>query len=75
MIEMIYHLQLNAALGPQVKFMGATLDATGLDSWFGAAFVMVTGLALFELTRREFVREWGEIQEEIEKEIKRREAL
>jgi branched-chain amino acid transport system permease protein len=30
---------------------------------------------LFELTRREFVRQWGEIQEFIEKEIKRREAL
>jgi branched-chain amino acid transport system permease protein len=37
--------------------------------------VLATGLALFELTRREFVREWGEIQEEIEKEIKRRAAL
>ncbi len=27
MIEMVYHLQLNAALGPEMKFMGATLDA------------------------------------------------
>ncbi len=75
MIEMTYHLQLNSALGPQVKYMGATLDPTRLDSWFGAAVVLATGLALFELTRREFVREWGEIQEQIEKEIKRRAAL
>jgi branched-chain amino acid transport system ATP-binding protein len=36
---------------------------------------MLTGLGLFELARRQFVREWGEIQEYIEKEIKRREAL
>ncbi len=75
MIEMTYHLQLNAALGPEMKFMGATLDPRGFDSWFGAALVLVAGLALFELTRREFVREWGAIQEQIEKEIKRRAAL
>ncbi|MFZ9334461.1 MAG: branched-chain amino acid ABC transporter permease [Burkholderiaceae bacterium] len=75
MIEMVYHLQLNAALGSQLKFMGVPMDAKGLNSWFGSAFVMATGLFLFEVTRRHFVRQWGEIQEEIEKEIKRREAL
>ena len=75
MIEMVYHLQLNAALGPELQFLGVTLNAQGLNSWFGSAFVMLTGLGLFELTRRHFVRQWGEIQEFIEKEIKRREAL
>ncbi|MFY8103909.1 MAG: branched-chain amino acid ABC transporter permease [Ramlibacter sp.] len=75
MIEMVYHLKLNTALGPTLKFLGITLDATGLNSWFGSAFVMLTGLGLFELARRVFVRQWGEIQEDIEKEIKRREAL
>jgi hypothetical protein len=30
---------------------------------------------MFELTRRRFVADWERIQEEIEKEIKRREAL
>ncbi|MFN7725487.1 MAG: branched-chain amino acid ABC transporter permease [Rubrivivax sp.] len=75
MIEMVYHLQLNEALGPQMKFMGVPLNAKGLDSWFGAAFVLATGAALFELTRRHFAVQWGEIQTEIEKEIKRREAL
>ena len=58
-----------------IPFMGATLDAQGLNSWFGAAFVMLTGLGLFEVARRHFARQWGEIQEYIEKEIKRREAL
>ncbi|MFL6695050.1 MAG: branched-chain amino acid ABC transporter permease [Ramlibacter sp.] len=75
MIEMVYHLKLNPALGPQLKFLGATLDAHGVDSWFGCAFVLLTGIGLFELTRRHFVRQWGEIQAFIEKEIKRREAL
>jgi branched-chain amino acid transport system permease protein len=75
MIEMVYHLQLNAGSGPELSFMGATLNALSLDSWFGAALVLATGVALFELTRRRFAREWGDIQEDIEREIKRREAL
>ena len=75
MIEMVYHLQLNEALGPKMKFLGATLNAKGLDSWFGAAFVLLTGIFMFELSRRHFVRQWDGIQGDIEKEIKRREAL
>ena len=75
MIEMIYHLQLNSALGSELTFMGARLDAKGLNSWFGSAFVMLTGLGLFEVCRRHFALEWGQIQENIEKEIKRRESL
>jgi branched-chain amino acid transport system permease protein len=75
MIEMVYHRQLNEALGPELKFMGATLNSAALDAWFGAGFLIIVGVALFELVRRQYVREWGEIQEDIEKEIKRREAL
>ena len=74
MVEMVYHLQLNEALGPQMTYLGATLNAKGLDSWFGAALVLAVAAALFEATRRQFVREWGSIQEEIEKEVKKREA-
>ena len=74
MIEMIYHLQLNVALGPELKFLGMPLNAKGINSWFGAGFVLLTGLGLFELARRQFLSEWSTIQEDIEKEIKRREA-
>ena len=75
MIEMVYHRQLNEALGPELRFMGATLNSAGLDAWFGASLLLVVGAALFELVRRQYVHEWSEIQEDIEKEIKRREAL
>ncbi len=75
MVEMVYHLQLNDAQGTVLPFLGGTLDAKSLTSWFGAGFVLLTGVGLFELTRRQFVHDWGEIQEEIEKEIKRRELL
>jgi len=75
LVEMVYHLQLNASLGPQLHLAGVTLDASRLDSWFGGVFVLATAAALFEATRRHFVRQWDETQEEIEREIKRREAL
>ena len=75
MIEMIYHLQLNTSQGPELHFAGVVLDAQSSGSWFGAAFVMLTGLGLFELARRQYVHDWDETQAFIEKEIKRREAL
>lgn len=72
-IEMVYHLQLNAAIGPEVQYLGATLDTRAVESWFGSVFVMLTGIGLFEVTRRRFREHWSAIQIDIEKEIKRRE--
>ena len=74
-VEMVYHLQMNAAMGPEVRFMGVMLNAKGLDAWFGALFTVVLGAFLFEIARRAFKQEWDETQEDIEKEIKRRESL
>jgi branched-chain amino acid transport system permease protein len=73
-IEMVYHRQLNAAVGPRMRFMGVALDSSALDSWVGAGWLLLTGVGLFELVRRRFVREWGQAQEEIEAEMKRGEA-
>jgi branched-chain amino acid transport system permease protein len=73
-VEMIYHIQLNSALGPVVPFMGAKLNTQSPDTWVGAVFVVLTGAGLFEVTRRGFKQQWDMIQEDIEREIKRREA-
>ncbi|PKO60483.1 MAG: branched-chain amino acid ABC transporter permease [Betaproteobacteria bacterium HGW-Betaproteobacteria-18] len=75
LLEMIYHLQLGAALGPELRFMGVTLDTNGFNSWFGAVFVMLSGLGLFESRRRRFVQQWGDILQDIAQDIKRREVL
>ena len=48
------------------------LHPSALGSWFGAAFVTLTGLGMFELTRRQFSQQWAAIQTDIEKEIQRR---
>jgi len=74
LIEMVYHLQLSTAMGDTVKFLGVTLHTQQADSWFGGAFVMLTGMGLFEVVRRTFMRQWSAIQTDIEKEIKRRET-
>jgi branched-chain amino acid transport system permease protein len=74
MIEMMYHLQLNAALGPTMKFLGVLLDASTAASWLGAMALLVVGGGLFEWRRRSFARDWGAVQAEIEHQIKQREA-
>lgn len=75
MIEMVYHLQLNAAVSEELQFLGTTLNVKSLNAWVGSVFIMLTSLALFECTRRQFKADWDAIQVDIEKEIKRREAL
>ena len=75
MVEMIYHQQLNAAVGPELKFMGMVLNATQSATWLVTGIVFLVGLALFELTRRKFLTQWSRIQDEIETEIKRRDML
>ena len=74
MIEMVYHLQLNEALGPEMRFLGLTLNAKGAAAWIVAAAVFAVGVVLFEWRRRDFHREWNRIQEEIADEIQNREA-
>ena len=74
MVEMIYHLKLNAAMGDTVKYLGVELNAKATSTWFGAVFVTLTCLGVFELARRHFSAQWSAIQTDIEKEIKRRET-
>lgn len=72
LVEMVYHIQLNPALGPEVPFAGMILDTSSTGSWVGAALLALVGLALLEWVRRRFARAWGRAQEQIEAEIKRR---
>ena len=73
-IEMVYHIQLNEALGSTLKFMGIELDTKNVASWVGAVLTAVVGLIPFELTRRRFAHRWGEVQGEIEAAIRARET-
>ena len=74
MIEMTYHIQLNEALGPVMRFLGMALDVKSATSWVGAAVAALIGIALFEFTRRRFASRWGDVQGQIEAAIRAREA-
>ena len=74
MVEMLYHLQLNEALGPVMKFGGVMLDAKGAAAWTGAAVLFGAGAVAFELARRRFQVRWDEAQGDIERETRRRES-
>ena len=73
LIEMIYHIQLNAGTGSQFRFLGVALDTESRTSWVGSVVVLALGLGWLEYARRGFVRVWGQAQDQIEAEIKRRE--
>jgi len=75
MVEMVYYLQMSGLQGAGLTFLGVPLNPAASDHWFGCVFVMLTGAGLFEVSRRQFGHDWGRVQEDIEKEIKRRESL
>ncbi len=66
MVEMVYHIKLNEAVGPVMKYAGFELDTHATQSWVGALLALAVGGGLFEMVRRSFVRQWGAVQEEIE---------
>ncbi|MBC8057921.1 MAG: branched-chain amino acid ABC transporter permease [Rhizobiales bacterium] len=74
MIEMTYHIQLNEALGPVMRFLWIDLDVNSTASWVGAAIAALVGIGLFEFTRRRFALQWGGVQGEIEAAIRAKEA-
>jgi len=74
LIEMIYHLQLNMALGPELHFLGVTLNVQSLASWLGVAATMLVGGLLFDRARRYFARRWNAIETEIAHETSLREG-
>lgn len=66
LIELMYHVTLDLALGPDIEFMGFTFDSTRLQSWVMAAALALGGGAGFEYARRGFKVTWDQIAGEIE---------
>jgi branched-chain amino acid transport system permease protein len=62
MIEMVYHRQLDAALGSQFQLLGWALDTASAGSWLAAAALLAAGVGLFEPLRRLFAKRWNVIQ-------------
>jgi branched-chain amino acid transport system permease protein len=65
LIEMLYHLQLNMGLGPELHFLGLSLNVQSPASWLGVGAALVVGAALFTFARRRVARVWSEVNTEI----------
>lgn len=56
LIEMVYRLQMEVALGPRVSFFGVQLDVLRPGAWVGAGVLMLVGLAALAWSHRHWVR-------------------
>ncbi len=66
LVEMMYHLQLNAGTGTALNYLGLPLDAGSAASWIASTAVALVALGLFEWVRRRFLKVWNEVQVIIE---------
>jgi branched-chain amino acid transport system permease protein len=73
LIEMVYHLQLNTGVGPEVSFLKVPLDTSAWSNWLGVLALLVVGVGLFEVVRRRFAARWSQAQTEIELALQRKE--
>jgi branched-chain amino acid transport system permease protein len=65
LVEMIYHRQLNASVGPELLFAGMVLNTQESGNWLSSLAVALLGFVGFEWLRRRFVPLWAQIQSDI----------
>ena len=57
LVEMVYHLQLNETLGPQLAMLGLSLNVDRADDWVVAIMWVVLGGLLFWVSLGQFERD------------------
>ena len=75
LIEMVYHRQLDAAMGPVLQFLGMALDTSSVAHWIGLLVYLAIGVFLFEFARRRFALQWSVVHQSMEDERLRAAAL
>ena len=65
LVEMIYHLQLNASIGPELPFAGLVLHTQERSTWLMALALLAVGRGGFEWLRQRFQPVWAQIQSEL----------
>lgn len=74
MVEMLYHLTLDAANGSLMNLFGFAVDTNALAPWMVAAVLLAIGLVAVHFIRPGFHKAWGEANTEIEDLIRKAEA-
>ena len=75
LIEMIYHLQLNAATGVDLAFAGLVLHTDVTSTWLSAGGLLLAGVLIFEWSRKRFTEKWSQIQTELAQPAQAGEAV
>jgi branched-chain amino acid transport system permease protein len=71
LVEMIYHQQLNAAIGSELPFAGMVLQTQDSATWLACLAIAALGFVAFEWLRQRFVPLWAQIQSDISLQSKR----
>lgn len=66
MIEMLYHLSLEAANGSVMRLGGFAVDTVAFTGWLVAAAMIAAGTVIFGIAREPFIRLWGEANADVE---------
>jgi len=68
LVEMVYHRQLDAAMGPVLRFLGTSLDTSSAVHWSGLLVYLAIGVLCFEWSRRRFALQWNAVHQSMEDE-------
>ena len=71
MIEMLYHLTLDAANGTVMQLFGRSVDTAAAPAWIIAVVLAVVGIGGFRAARPGFVQVWNNANSEIEESMRR----
>jgi branched-chain amino acid transport system permease protein len=63
---MVYHRQLNAAMGAQLRFLGANIDTAAPLHWCSLGVLLLVAAGFFEWARQRFSLQWDAAQQAIE---------
>jgi branched-chain amino acid transport system permease protein len=75
LVEMVYHRQLDAAMGPVLRFAGMALDTSSAAHWSGLLVYLAIGVLFFEWSRRRFALQWNAVHQSMEDERLRAAAM
>jgi branched-chain amino acid transport system permease protein len=74
MIEMLYHLTLDAANGTVMKRFGGMIDTATALPWIVASVLVIVGVVAFRMLQPGFQQAWSDANSAIEEEIRRTQA-
>ena len=70
-IEMLYHYTLESVNGTEMKLFGTMVDTAAPMPWVIALALVAIGSLCFWKTKQSFTHVWGEVNSEIEEQIRR----